>query len=280
MMEGIMQKSLFREEAMEQMSSPDELDRLMRVTDPKGWLALIALLALVAAAVVWGVFGSVPVQVSGDKGVLLAGDSRSQAVSQTSGLVTDVRVEIGDHVKEGQVLARVRPNEGAETDVVSLFDGRVDEVLIEEGMYLERGQHVAVIKRGNEPLQAFLFAAGEQGKQLKKGMPVHVLPSTVKAEEFGYMLGKVTSVSKFPLTEDEMFLLLENQSLLDELSTGSGDQHRVDVKLLRDPSTPSGFKWSSSQGPPFAITRGTLCTATFVLGRQHPINLVLPSSEG
>ena len=48
MMVGIMQKSLFREEAMDKMSSPDELDRLMRVTDPKGWLALIALLALVA----------------------------------------------------------------------------------------------------------------------------------------------------------------------------------------------------------------------------------------
>lgn len=275
-----MQKSLFREEAMDKMSSPDELDRLMRVTDPKGWLALIALLALVAAAVVWGVFGSVSVQESGDKGVLLAGDSRSQAVSQTSGLVTDVRVEIGDHVQEGQVLARVRPNEGAETDVVSLFDGRVDEILIEKGMFLERGQQIAVIKRGNEPLQAFVFVAGEQGKRLKKGMPVHVLPSTVNAEEFGYMQGEVTSVSKFPVTEDEMFLLLENQSLLDQLSTGSGDQHRVDVKLFSDPSTPSGFEWSSSQGPPFEITRGTLCTASFVLGRQHPINLVLPSSEG
>jgi hypothetical protein len=280
MMEGIMQKSLFREEAMDKMSSPDELDRLMRVTDPKGWLALIALLGLVAAAVVWGVFGSVPVQVSGDKGVLLGGDSRSQAVSQTSGLVTDVRVEIGDHVQEGQVLAQVRPNEGTDTDVLSLFDGRVDEILIEEGMFLERGQQVAVIKRGNEPLQAFLFVAGEQGKQLKKGMPVHVLPSTVNAEEFGYMQGEVTSVSKFPVTEDEMFLLLENQSLLDELSTGSGDQHRVDVKLFRDPSTPSGFNWSSSQGPPFAITRGTLCTATFVLGEERPVNLVFPSSAG
>jgi hypothetical protein len=274
-----MQKSLFREEALDKMSSPDELDRLMRVTDPKGWLALIALLALVAAAVVWGVFGSVPVEVGGDKGVLLAGDSRNPAVSQTSGLVTDVPVEIGDHVQEGQVLARIRPNEGPETDVVSLFDGRVDQILIERGMLLERGQQVAVIKRGNEPLQAFVFVAGEQAKQLKKGMQVHVLPSTVKAEEFGFIQGKVTSVSKFPVTEVEMFLLLENQSLVDALRTG-GAQHRVDVKLLRDPSTPSGFKWSSSQGPPFAITRGTLCTATFVLGRQHPINLVLPSSEG
>ena len=274
-----MQKSLFREEAMDKMSSPDELDRLMRVTDPKGWLALIALLALVAAAVVWGVFGSISVQESGDKGVLLAGDSRSQAASQTSGLVTDVRVEIGDHVQEGQVLARVRQGGGSESDVVSLFDGRVDEILIEDGMLLERGQQVAVIKRGNEPLQAFVFVPGEQGKRLKKGMQVHVLPSTVKAEEFGFIQGEVTSVSKFPVTEVEMFLLLQNQSLVDVLSTG-GDQHRVDVKLLRDPSTPSGLEWSSSQGPPFAVTRGMLCTATFVLGRQHPVDLVLPSAEG
>ena len=80
-----MQKSLFREEAMDKMSSPDELDRLMRVTDPKGWLALIALLGLVAAAVVWGVFGSVPVQVSGDKGVLLGGDSRTKRCPKPRG---------------------------------------------------------------------------------------------------------------------------------------------------------------------------------------------------
>ena len=274
-----MQKSLFRDEAMDKMLSPDELDRLMRVTDPRGWLALIALLALAAAAVVWGVFGTVPVQAEGDKGVLLGGDSRSQAVSQTSGLVTDVRVEIGDDVREGQVLARVLPDEGAETDVVSLFDGRVDQILIEKGMLLSRGQQVAVIKKGNQPLQAFVFLDGGQGKQLKKGMQVHVLPSTVEAEEVGYIQGEVTSVSKFPVTEIEMLLLLENQSLVDTLRAGGG-QHRVDVKLLRDPSTPSGFKWSSSQGPPFAITRGTLCTATFVLDEERPVNLVFPSSAG
>jgi len=270
-----MQKSLFREEAMDKMLSPDELDRMMRVTSPRGWLALIGLLALVAAAVVWGVFGTIPVQLSGDKGILLGGDSRSQAVSQISGLVTDVRVKIGDDVQEGQVLARVRFAGGAETDVVSLFDGRVDEILIEKGVLLERGQSVAVIKERYEPLQAFVFVPGEQGKQLKKGMQVHVLPSTVKAEEDGFIQGEVTSVSKFPVTEVGMYLLLENQSLVDELRTGS-NQYRVDIKLLKDPSTPSGFKWSSSQGPPFSITRGTLCTATFVLGEERPVNLVLP----
>ena len=63
-----MQKSLFREEALERIASPDELDRLMPVTSPKGWLALIALLALVMAALLWGVFGRIPIQVNADSG--------------------------------------------------------------------------------------------------------------------------------------------------------------------------------------------------------------------
>jgi hypothetical protein len=79
------------------------------------------------------------------------------------------------------------------------------------------------------------------------------------------------------VTEDEMSLLLENQSLVDALRTDNA-QLRVDVKLHKDPSTPSGFEWSSSQGPPFTITRGTLCRANFVLGEERPLDLVLPSS--
>jgi hypothetical protein len=47
---GLMQKSLFRQEAMDKTLSPDELDRLMRVTGPNGWLALIALLGLGSGA--------------------------------------------------------------------------------------------------------------------------------------------------------------------------------------------------------------------------------------
>ena len=274
-----MQKSLFRQEAMDKTLSPDELDRLMRVTSPRGWLALIALLALVAAAVAWGVLGTVPVAVRAEEGVLLGGDSRHQVVSQTSGLITGVQVETGDTVKKGQVIARVRSNAGTESDVLTLFGGRVDSIVVEKGMLVKRGQNVAVVKEGKEPLAAFIFVPGEQGKQLKKGMRVQILPSTVKAEVNGYIEGKVTSVSQFPVTKDEMFLLLENQSLVDTLRTGDA-QLRVDVKLLRDSSTPSGFKWSSSQGPPFTITRGTLCSATFVLGEERPLDLVLPSSTG
>jgi multidrug efflux pump subunit AcrA (membrane-fusion protein) len=279
MIEGIMQKTLFRKEAMDKMMSPDELDLLMRVTDPRGWLALIALLALVAAAVVWGVFGSVPIEVGSDKGILLHSGARHEVASQVSGLVTEVSVKVGDDVKEGQVIATVRTGEGAKTGVVSLFGGRADEVLIQKGMVLDRGQNVAVVEERNKPLEAVVFVPAEEGKQLQKAMQAHVSPATAKAEEFGFIEGKVSSVSQFPVTESEMFAVLENQSLVDTLRTRES-QLQVNVKLLSDPSTPSGFEWSSSQGPPFSISHGTPCTATFVLGRQHPVNLIFPSSKG
>ena len=120
-------------------------------------------------------------------------------------------MEIGDHVQEGQVLARVRPNEGAETDVVSLFDGRVDEILIEEGLYLERGQQVAVIK-GETAAASVRLRRRRAGQAAQEG---HVGSRTAfdrEGRRVRVHAGEVTSVSKFPLTEDEMFLLLENQS--------------------------------------------------------------------
>ena len=58
-----MQQGLFRQVALERLSSPDQLDRLMRVTDPKTWLALAALTALTLAVVLWSVFGSVATSV-------------------------------------------------------------------------------------------------------------------------------------------------------------------------------------------------------------------------
>jgi len=51
---------------------------------------------------------------------------------------------------------------------------------------------------------------------------------------------------------------------------------KVAGTLEVDPSTPSGFQWSSSQGPPFGISSGTLCKARAITRQVRPIELVLP----
>ena len=62
--------SLFRKAALDQLSSPDELDRALRVTSPRAWLALSALAGLVVMAIVWSIVGEIPTQVTGE-GLLL-----------------------------------------------------------------------------------------------------------------------------------------------------------------------------------------------------------------
>ena len=53
----------------------------------------------------------------------------------------------------------------------------------------------------------------------------------------------------------------------------------MSVELVVDSSTPTGFLWSSSKGPRSALIHGTPCTGTFILGQQHPIDLITPDGR-
>lgn len=95
-----------RKVALEKLSSPEQLDTLMRVTSPKGWVALLALCGLVAVAIGWGIFGSIPTKVSGTC-ILIRPGGVSEIVAPGAGRVTDISVDVGDSVSEGQMVARL-----------------------------------------------------------------------------------------------------------------------------------------------------------------------------
>ena len=65
-----MDKSLFRKASLERLSSPEQLDALMHVTQPTGWVALLAAAVILGAAILWGFVGSLPVKVVG-RGILI-----------------------------------------------------------------------------------------------------------------------------------------------------------------------------------------------------------------
>jgi HlyD family secretion protein len=48
------------------------------------------------------------------------------------------------------------------------------------------------------------------------------------------------------------------------------------VLLEKSAETPSGFVWTSADGPPTRITSGTLCEGTITIDHQSPISLMLP----
>jgi HlyD family secretion protein len=98
---------VFRKVALERLSSPEQLDQLVEVTRPGGWIALGALATLLLATVAWGVLGTIPTVASGE-GMLLRRGGVSDLVTIASGQVEEVLVEPGDPLHKGQVAARVR----------------------------------------------------------------------------------------------------------------------------------------------------------------------------
>ncbi len=162
--------------------------------------------------------------------------------------------------------------------IVSSYTGNVIEVRAAEGQIIHAGNPILSLEltgQGIQDLQALLYMPPDLGKKVQPGMLVHVTPLTVKPEEHGYMLGIVTQVAEFPSSTQGMMRTLENQALVDQFSS-AGAPIAVYADLIPDAETPSGYKWSSSQGPPFKIFSGTLCGGSVEVDAQPPIGLVVP----
>lgn len=64
--------SIFRKEALERLSSPEQLDQLMKIVTPRSLLPLLALGGLLGCGLVWSVVGKIPVTTTGEGALVYA----------------------------------------------------------------------------------------------------------------------------------------------------------------------------------------------------------------
>jgi HlyD family secretion protein len=100
------QGRMFRQVALDQLSSPEQLDTLMKVTDTQGWLALLGCAALLGSALAWGVFGSIPSKQPAS-GILIHRAGLGDVAALGAGQLTSIDVSTGDEVRKGQTVARL-----------------------------------------------------------------------------------------------------------------------------------------------------------------------------
>ncbi|HXY09847.1 MAG TPA: NHLP bacteriocin system secretion protein [Terriglobales bacterium] len=98
--------SLFRQVSIDRLSSPEQLDQLLRVTEPKSWLALAAIFLLLVTGVIWGFAGELDTTEIG-QGIIVRSGGMLSLVSHGAGTVINVNVQVGDRVHANQVLAIV-----------------------------------------------------------------------------------------------------------------------------------------------------------------------------
>ena len=99
-------QNLFRKAALDKLASPERLDVLMHVAAPRDSIAKWTAAALVAAVVLWGVFGSIPERIPGE-GQLQGGGGTQQIPAPGEGLLTTITVAENGRVSEGQLIATI-----------------------------------------------------------------------------------------------------------------------------------------------------------------------------
>jgi pyruvate/2-oxoglutarate dehydrogenase complex dihydrolipoamide acyltransferase (E2) component len=266
-------RPIFRQAALERLSSPERLDELLHVTHPRAWFALVALTLVVAAAVVWGFVGRVSSRVLGE-GILLRSGGPAVAVSPVGGSVTAINVRAGDRIAARAPVVALDTTNGARV-VASPITGRVLDVRVHVGQVIAAGTVVARLEPTAGPLTAVAYVAPLDGKSVRPGMRVELLPAHVKAEASGYLIGTVRAVSAFPATQEAMLARLGAKELADRFAAG-GPPYEVEIDLTPHPEIADAYRWSSPRRPP-VVESGTLCGVRIVARTQRPIDLVIPS---
>lgn len=160
--------------------------------------------------------------------------------------------------------------------VKSDYSGRVLEAKVSEGAEVNQGSKIIILDLLGGELKAVIYVPiGQGGKKVKPGMQIQISPRDIKREQYGSMLGEVHDVSPYPASQEAMMNVLKNEGLVREFCQ-FGPPIVIHANLIADPSTPTGFKWTSREGPHFKMSLGRVVLGEVVVGKQRPISLVIP----
>ena len=230
-----MSDRVLRKAAIERASSPEQLDLMMQVTSPIGWVAVLAMAGLLGLAVVWSLVGSIPDLVE-SRGVLMRGERLFEVQAPMGGTLQSLDVRPGATLAAGQVIARVL------RDQAGLEERSADEIA------LAKNEELVVAKR--RELESVRRQLATQQDLIRQGL-------AARNSLYDFERGINLVQGELNALEREVQLLRSRQKSTAEVKVASGgrvvqvlkssgDRVREDEPLLRlepllAPGAPQAF---------------------------------------
>jgi len=172
---------------------------------------------------------------------------------------------------------RLRVEMAVGSSVRSPISGIIREIRRGRGDVAAAGAVIATVGQDRKSYyQLVTLLKGKTRKRAAPGMEAHIVPDSIKKEEFGSMKGRVVSVSDEDVSVEHVEQILHNAQLTKSL-LGSEPALLAYVEMEATKDNPSGFVWWSGTGPPYRITAGSVATVDIIVERVRPITLVIPA---
>lgn len=266
---------LYRKSSMEKLSNPEQLDRMIKITSPLSWLALIATLLIIAATVVWSIVGTLPA-IETVSGVIAGAENVCGIYSDVTGTVETIYKAPGDQVAAGEKIAGIRTAGGEVREITAKEAGTLAVLSVEEGTFVPGGTEVARLTPDSADAQVVVcYVPLAVSQKLKTGMEVLVYPVSVDSQKYGHMEGEILSIDEYAANAASMAYVLGAGNLVAEQFAANGPVAAVVCKLRTDESAVSGFYWSGGSGKSLSVSNGVIVSAQIVVEECAPITKLI-----
>ena len=306
----------YREEAINAISSPEQLDQFTKVIRAPAWILLAGMLLVIITVSVWLFGGNISDGIK-VKGIIFPQSGVTDIYSRSSGTVTSVLAKEGDYVDEGQIIAIIpdygiiaeieelrneigqvasgnglnadqKELEAALEDLVAEYElnsvikstvsGTVQSI-VSINQTISNGDKITTIineDKYTNDREIIAYVPLTIAQSIKVGMEAQISPTYAPREEFGYMKGHITKVGRVPVTEGMLKKTFGDWEHKKNLLDEEGCVE-VRIAIGIDPHSSNNFQWSNKKGRDLSIDISTICNVLIVLEDKRPIELLLGS---
>jgi hypothetical protein len=272
---------MFRENALKRFNSPENLQSTLKVIQPRAWMWLLLMFIFLISVLVFGVYGRISMTVSAF-GIILPLEHIQHAEKVAEENLRDLKAKLfmlQNILEKKRILYKkhyltITDLEKAEEEYLAAKNDFLNTA--NKNPNIERPVFDADAALHDQELVALVFVKNSEGKRILPGMETYVLPKNLSSYEYGYIKGRVVSVSAYPASRETAYSYLGNMSLVDEFFY-NGSPFMVKIRLEKNSNTKSGLSWTTRGGSSFRIQAGTTVTAMIISKVSTPLGFLVHS---
>lgn len=262
---------LYRKSSLERISNPEQLDKVLKVTSPMSWLALLGITVILVVTIIWSIIGSIPETVT-SKGIVSSIVGSNSIYTEDAGTVVSLRVRTGDTVHLGDPVMTYRNSSNEIVEVFSDQVGIVSELVVKKDDKFTPGKDIIRISPLVRDAQIIVcYVPLSNAKKLERGMQVNVTLDSLDSNSYGNMVARIINIDAYATPTAGMSSVIGSDNNLASTFNKDGAVIAVACELYPDASTASGYYWSNAKGAAVEVKNGSLVTAKIITNEVAPI---------
>ena len=263
---------LYRISSLERISSPDQLDTMLKISSQMSWLALAGATLIVVITIVWAFIGRIPMTVT-TTGIVTSPDGTNAVYSNTAGTVTKVFVARGDKIYEKDVLMEVETDRKETVQILSDQVGFVGEIVAPEGSIITPNSEVLRLSPNTDSHQVVVcYVLTADAQKIKRGDNAYISLSSSDSKSYGHMVGRVINIDAGAASQNAQKKVLGSENNLNKSFSSDGKAvTAVTCELYPSDSSVSGYFWSNTKGDQLAVNNRDMCSVKIITKQVKPI---------